>query len=100
MASNGQIPIAIGSLGDNTIVTAENARQTISVVGGYLTLDTATTVQIKSGTNAITGPTLMSRLFLDKVDSAPWYITNPGENLVIALGSSVGCNGIFYITRT
>lgn len=97
---NGQVPIAISSVGDNVIVVPSNVRETISVIGGYLAMDSETTVQFKSGANQLTGPALITEIFLDKEEQAPWYITNPGESLIISLGDAVGCNGILYITRT
>lgn len=83
--------ISTSSSGDTTVVAAQT-NKVIKVHRVKLSLASETTVQFKSGSNALSGPETILAQVLDYNDN-PWYLTRPGEALVISLGGAVQCGG-------
>jgi hypothetical protein len=88
--------VSCAASGANTIVTGV-ASTSIQVYSLILTLASSTTVQIKSGstalTGAMTGTSFVFDFRSDRTGIVPWFVTAPGDNLVITLGSAVQCSG-------
>jgi hypothetical protein len=95
---NNQQSVDISSSGDNTVVAAL-AGQSIYVRRLFLSAATEVTVQFKSDTTALSGPTTILSMLLDDSGgraSDPWLITQSGEALVISLGSAVQVGGTIW----
>ena len=98
MPFNNQQSVDISSSGDNTVVAAQEG-QSIYVRRLFLSAASEVTVQFKSDSTALSGPTTILSMLLDDNagrSSDPWLITLPGEPLVISLGSAVQVGGTIW----
>lgn len=86
--------IDISASGDNTVIAGQSGR-IISVYRVKMSLAVETTVQIKSGSRALSGPETMAAQVLDYSDQ-PYYRTGAGEALVVSLGTSTQCGGSIW----
>lgn len=93
-AANGYVAVNITTAGDTIVIPAVQG-QPISVIALILSLAEESTVQFKSGSTPFSGPQTMLAIGLDP-QTSPWYVTANGEPFVIALGTSVGCNGTVW----
>lgn len=86
-------PVSAASLGNNTIIAAVPGKR-ICVQSAVLALQSPTTVTFKSGTGtSITGPMYITSLLLD-ASATPYFKTDVGEALVVALGDAVLLGGV------
>lgn len=89
--------VSFASSGDNVVLTGSGSN-TFQVYSLVLTLASSTTVQLKSGSTALTGAMTGTSFVFDlrplfKGGLAPWFVTAPGANFTITLGSAVQCSG-------
>lgn len=94
--NNNQFAISISAEGDNIVVPAKTG-MAIQVQRIVLTLESKTTVQFKSGANALSGPISCTSLMFTDESGSPWFITNAGEALIISLGSAISCAGFMLV---
>jgi len=86
--------VSLSNSGDNTVIAAQSGK-TIAVHRMKLSLAFEETVQIKSGSTALSGPETMAAQVLDYSDE-PYYRTAAGEAFVISLGGAVQCGGTVW----
>ena len=89
-----QIPVNISAAGDNTVIPAQTGRY-IRISRLVLSLVSETTVQFKSGSQALSGPQTALTVTLDETGS-PWYITNKDQAFVISLGAAIQTGGTVW----
>lgn len=97
---NLRATIDISSSGANTVI-AGAAGKRIAVYGIDLVPTTSTTVQLKSGSTALTGPmTLAAPYVKGLLQTGPAYwVTNAGDALVITLGGAVQTGGTVWYSQ-
>ena len=96
---NQRAVVSFTGTGDQ-IVVAGVAGKRISVFGLDLSLSTPQTLQLKSGSNALTGAMTMNAWSKPILLTAPaYFVTNAGENLVITMGGSATVGGIIWYTQ-
>jgi hypothetical protein len=89
--------LSFASSGANTAIAAV-ASTPIQVYSLVLTLASSTTVQLKSGSTALTGAMTGTSFVFDfrpqaRGGNVPWFVTAPGDAFVVTLGSAVQCSG-------
>lgn len=89
-------PVSISSAGDNVVISALESG--IFVRRVVLALASLTTVQFKAGSRDLTGPMSISELGLGFSDQA-YFVCNPDEDLIIALGDAVVTGGAIWYQR-
>lgn len=100
VASLSSTIINFNTVGDNTVVTGV-VSTTIRIFKIFLMANGVTELTFKDGTNALTGPMLLTNgsIILD-LDSEPWFVTSSGENFVIGSSSGVQISGRVYYTQS
>lgn len=93
--SNNQYSVNLPTAGDFTIVPALS-RQSIQVLRVVLTGGAAATVVFKSNTTALSGAMNCAGLLLDINQNNPWFITAPGEALVLTVNGQ-GAAGFLQV---
>jgi hypothetical protein len=93
-----QVPINVNASGDTVLVLGAAGKQ-IKVFRFKLIVAAAVTIFIKDGSNVLDGPLSFSAnegMILDftSIDMPPWYMTSPGNSLIINCGvmAQVGGN--------
>jgi hypothetical protein len=87
--------IEFSANGDNTVITAP-ADLRVAVHQLAAVCSAGTTLRFKSGANSISGPIPVGALGALTLENTgePWFVTNPGENLVINQSGSATVGGV------
>ena len=89
-----QIPVNISTSGDNTVIPAQTGK-TIRVSNIVLSLAGETTVQFKSGTQALSGLQTGLKFILES-PGFPGYVMNKEQAFVISLGAAIQTGGTIW----
>lgn len=93
---NARAVVNASASGDNTVI-AGVAGKSIYVYGFDLSLAQSTTFTLKSGAStSLTGPMTLNAYSKSATYAPAYWVTNPGDNLVINLGSAIQCSGTIW----